>query len=268
MATAPISKKQIIVNRATGSHFYKYSAFIGDRRVWLKDLVLNHRFYAPTLTQLADPSDGRPKLAAQTDDKLFTFLYNSRSGVLGRNPAMSVEEQIRHGLILDVNIRKYGVEQLMPRLEKTMRKEFEDFRVYSMTKRFNNLSLWENYAANHNGYCLEFANDSVFRLANEVNYDDAPEFDISDDDQRSGWFLFYKRIDYRSEEEVRIHVPRMFSGGFVSFDPQHLTRLILGRHMPEADRVLIREWAKQRTPELKVVTALWDSDVQDIRIQD
>lgn len=268
MATAPVLKKEIIVSRATGSHFYKYSAFIGERREWLKDLILNHRVYAPTLTQLADPSDGRPKLAAQTEDKLFTFLYSSRSGVLGRNPEMSVEEQIKHGLILDVNIRKHGVERLMPLLEQTMRKEFVGFRVYSLTKRFNNFSLWENYAANHSGYCLEFANDGVFKLANDVTYENAPEFDLSDHGQRSGWFLFYKRIDYRSEEEVRIHVPRMFSDGLVPFDPQHLTRLILGRHMPEASRALIREWAKQRRPQLKVVTAFWDSDVQDIRIQD
>jgi hypothetical protein len=267
MATAQVSKKQIIVKRATGTHFYKYSAFTCERREWLKDLILNHRFYAPTLTQLADPSDGRTKLAPQTEDTLFTFLYNSRSGVLGRNPSMSVEEQIKHGVILDVNIRKHGVERLMPLLEKTIRKEFEDFRVYSLTKRFNNLSLWENYAANHTGYCLEFANQGIFKVANEVNYEDAPEFDISADDQRSGWFLFYKRVDYRSEEEVRMHVPRMFSG-FVPFDPQHLTRLILGRHMPEADRALIREWAKQRTPELKVMAAFWDDDVRDIQIQD
>jgi hypothetical protein len=148
-----------------------------------------------------------------------------------------------------------------------MREEFESFRVYSLSKRFNNLLLWENYAADHTGYCLEFANKGVFIRANNVTYDDAPEFDISNDDQRSGWFLFYKRVDYRSEEEVRIHVPRIFTGGFVPFDPQHLTRLILGRHMPEADRALIREWAKQRTPKLKVVTAFWDSDVLDIRIE-
>ena len=266
MATAPATK-QIVISRATGTHFYKYSAFIGERREWLKDTILNHRFYAPTLTQLADPSDGRPKLAAQTEDKLFAFLYSSRSGVLGRNPGMSVAEQIKHGMILDVNIKKHGVERLMPILERTIREEFEFFRVYSLSKRFNNLSLWENYAANHTGYCLEFANDGVFRLANNVTYDNAPEFDISNDDQRTGWFLFYKRIDYRSEEEVRMHVPRMFPGGFVPFDPHHLTRLIVGRHMPETDRVLIREWAKQRTPELEVVTAFWDSDDQDIRIQ-
>lgn len=267
MATAP-APKRILVTRATGTHFYKYSAFTDERREWLKDIIFNHHFYAPTLAQLRDPSDGRPKLAPQTEDKLFTFLYNGNGGVLKRNPRMPISEQIKHGIILDVNIKKHGVKPLMADLAKTLRNEFESFRIYSLSQRFNNLSLWENYAADHTGYCLEFVNDGVFTFANNVTYDDAPEFDISDDDQRNGWFLFYKRIDYRSEEEVRIQVPREVLGGNVPFDPKLLKRIILGRHMPEADRSLIREWTKQRTPQLKVVTAFWDSDVQDIRTQD
>jgi hypothetical protein len=267
MATAPVSKKQIIVSRATGTHCYKYSAFVDKRRDWLKDLILNHHLYAPTVKELADPSEAKPRLAPQSEDSVYAFLYNSPMGILGRNPRMSLPEQIWHGMVLEVNLKKYGLDWCMGDLTKVMHKEFEDFRVYSLTKRFNNLSLWENYADSHSGYCLEFANDGVFRLANEVNYEDAPEFDLLDDDQRSGWFLFYKRVDYRSEEEVRMHVPRMFPGGLVPFDPQHLTRLILGRHMPEADRALIREWAKQRIPELKVVNAIWDAHALDIRIQ-
>lgn len=265
MASTP-TLKQIIVTQATGSHFYKYSTLNGERREWLKDTIMNHRFYAPMLKELADPSDGRPKLAPQNEDTMFAFLYGSGAGVLGRNPRMSVEEQIKHGIILDVNIKKHGVEKLMPLLQKTMRDQLETLRVYSLSKRFNNLSLWEHYAANHSGYCLEFANHGIFTLANNVTYDDAPEFDISNDDQRKGYFLFYKRVDYTNEEEVRLHIPR--EHGFVPFDPHRLTRLILGRYMPEADRDLIREWAKQRTPELKVVAAFWDPEVQDIRIQD
>jgi hypothetical protein len=240
--------KQIVLTKASGTHFYKYSAFDGERREWLKDIILNHRFYAPMLTELADPSDGRPKLAAQTENELFEFLYSSSAGVLGRNPGMSVEEQIKHGVILELIIEKHGVEGLMPLFAQSLRDQFGSFRVYSLSKRFNNLNLWEHYAANHSGYCLEFANEGVFELAHDVTYDVAPEFDLSDDNERSGYFLFYKRIDYRSEEEVRMHVPRMFSGGLVPFEPQHLTRLILGRHMPEADRALIREWASSELP--------------------
>jgi len=38
----------------------------------------------------------------------------------------------------------------------------EQFRVYSMTKRWNNLSLWAKYAADHTGYCLEFLNEGLY----------------------------------------------------------------------------------------------------------
>jgi hypothetical protein len=35
----------------------------------------------------------------------------------------------------------------------------EQFRVYSLSRRFDNLSLWPKYAADHSGHCLEFANE-------------------------------------------------------------------------------------------------------------
>lgn len=31
-----------------------------------------------------------------------------------------------------------------------------------MTKRWNNLSLWAKYAADHTGYCLEFLNEGLY----------------------------------------------------------------------------------------------------------
>jgi hypothetical protein len=262
MASAPGP----IVTKATGAHFYKYSGFTDERREWLKDIILNHRVYVPNLTQLADPSDGRPKLAVQSEDNVYEFLYNSPFGILGRNPRMSVEEQVKHGIMLEMSLKKYGAEWCMRNITQLLHKEFEDFRVYSLTKRFNNLSMWEYYAANHSGYCLEFANaGDFFTCANEVTYGDAIEFDILKAEHRSGYWFFYKKIDYRSEEEIRILVPRK-SSGVIPIDPAHLTRLILGRKMPETDGKLIREWAKQRTPELRVVSAFWDAYEQDTRV--
>jgi hypothetical protein len=73
MANALISEKQINVNRATGAHFYKYSAFTGKRRDWLKDLILNHHFYAPTVKELADPSEAKPKLSPQSETACMSF---------------------------------------------------------------------------------------------------------------------------------------------------------------------------------------------------
>jgi hypothetical protein len=252
--------------KATGPHFYKYSAVTGERCEWLKDIILNHRIYVPNLTQLNDPADGRPKFAPKSEDELYALLYSSHSGVLGRNPKMPVEEQIKEGLILDVNLRRYGKDWAMQECIKLFYKEMDPWRVYSLSKRYNNLNLWANYAANHSGYCLEFANaGEFFSLAREVTYDDAVELDLANRKELDGHWFFCKRPEWRAEEEVRVLVPRN-SDGRISFDPHCLTRIILGWKMPEPDRKLICEWAKQRSPELNVVSAFYDESSQVLRI--
>ena len=67
-----------------------------------------------------------------------------------------------------------------------------------------------------------------------------------------------KAQEWSGEEEVRVLVPR-HSPAEQKIESEWLTRLILGWKMPEVDRVEIRAWAKQRSPELKVVEASWDS---------
>ena len=77
---------------------------------------------------------------------MYTFLYNSFSGVLSRNPRLTVEEQVREAVILDVNISLHGAEVLMRGLVKSLNAELEDWRVYSLSKRYDNLNLWAKYA--------------------------------------------------------------------------------------------------------------------------
>lgn len=254
--------------RATGSHFYKYSPFDGKRREWLKDTIVHHRIYVPNLTQLNDPPDGRPKLVGKTEDELYSFLYNGSFGVLKRNSTMSVEEQVKEAVILDVNLRRHGKDLIMRETARLLYQELEDWRIYSLSKRYDNMGLWAKYASDHTGYCLEFANTGdFFSCANEVTYGDPVEFNIEDLAHQNGYWFFHKSRDWSSEEEVRVLVSR-HSPGTISIDPRCLTRIILGWKMAEHDRKLIREWGKHRSPELKVVSAFYDEFDQALRIVD
>lgn len=251
---------------ATSSHFYRYAEFVNGKREWLKEIILEHRLYVPTLPQLNDPADGRPKLARKTEDELFAFLYSSPAGVLGRNPRMSVEDQIREGLVLDYNLKRHGTEVIMRDAVKSFYKELEDWRIYCLSKRWNNMSMWAKYAGCHTGYCLEFANvGPFFGSAKEVAYGGPVEFDITSPEHLDGRWFFHKGEDWRTEEEVRVLVPRR-SPCKTEIDPACLTRLILGWKMADADRKQIREWAEQRSPELEVVDASWDELDQVLRI--
>jgi hypothetical protein len=253
--------------KASGSHFYKYSEFAGEKREWLKEIILESRLYIPRLSQLNDPADGRPKLARKTEDQLYFFLYNSPFGVLSRNPRMTVEEQIKEAVVLDFNLRHHGAEALMHEMAKTLNAELDDWRIYSLSKRYDNLSMWAKYGGNHSGYCLEFANGGpFFGCAKQVSYGDSMEFDISNPDHRNGYWFFCKNQEWSNEEEVRILVPRK-SDCKVQIDPSLLTRIILGWKMAEADRMQIQMWAQQRSSKLKVVKASFDELDQVLRLE-
>jgi len=247
-------------SRATGSRFYRYSS--SEHLEWLKVIILKHELYFPNLSQLNDPADGRPKLALLSSDQLVSFLHND---FIGRNPGLTYDAQEKKLTTLRSVVQRDGPEALMQGLAQSFYAELEDCRIYSLSKRYDNLSLWAKYAANHSGYCLEFANKGPFASACEVTYGEYT-LDVTDLEQRGNpYFFFCKRQEWSNEEEVRILLLRG-SNPIVRIEPSCLTRLILGMHMSDAHRKLIREWAKQRKPELAVVNAYYDELHQVLRL--
>jgi hypothetical protein len=247
--------------KATGSHFYKYSS--PEHLERLRTIILEHELYLPSLDQLNDPTDGRPKLAPLSEDKMVAFLYNS---LLNAHPDLTPEAKKREALTISFNVRHHGLETIQRLLAQSLNKELEGYRVYSLSKRYDNLSLWAKYAAGHSGYCLEFANEGdLFEFAREVMYRDSALMDVANPEHRSGWWFFCKRQEWSNEEEVRVVLPRG-QGSKVKIAPRWLTRVILGRNMSGADRKSIREWAKQREPEMTVVDACYDELDQTIKL--
>jgi hypothetical protein len=254
-----------IPDQATDAHFYKYAEFADKKQERLKEILLEHKLYLPTLDQLNDPADGRPKLAAVSEEKLFTFLYQIRQS---KNPRMSPEQQKYERRVLEHNLKLHGKEVIARELSKSLNNELNDWKIYCLSKRWDNLSLWAKYANDHSGYCLEFANIGPFLTAAKVvRYGEAPEIDPTNREHMDGRWFFCKREVWSNEEEVRVLIPRHSSCKF-QIDPTWLSRLILGWKMAEADKQRIRAWAKERVPELKVVSAIYDPWDQGLKMVD
>jgi hypothetical protein len=150
---------------------------------------------------------------------------------------------------------------------RALNAELQGYRVYSMSKRYDNMGLWAKYAADHTGYCLEFANEGpLFTSAREVAYRDSIPMSVTSLELRSGDWLFCKRPDWSNEEEVRLVLGRGL-GSKVRIEPHWLTRLILGWRMLEDNRREIREWAEQREPQLKLVSASYDDLYQVLTLK-
>ena len=250
--------------KATVPYFYKYSSLATPEQLdRLRVIVQEHELYLPNLDQLNDPADGRPRLATLSEEQMGSFLH--RKLVLN-NPHLSRQRLANEREVIFYNVKQHGTETLHRILTESLHSELKDYRIYSMSKRYNNLSLWAKYAGDHSGYCLEFTNEGpLFERARDVMYEDFLRMDVNNPDHTNGFWFFCKRPEWSNEEEVRLVLPRG-KGSKVKIDPRWLKRLILGKDVSEQKEQVIRAWAGQRVPDLAVVKARYDSVEQTITL--
>jgi len=252
--------------KATAPHFYKYSNAAHPER--LKDILHQHEIYLPNLTELNDDNDGLPRLAMQSEDEMISFIYRQ---FVKNNPDMPKEELQKYELIIRYNVRNHGPAALHPSLVQSLDTQLKDFRIYSMTKRYDMSNLWALYADGHRGYCLEFENvGPMFEHAKDVSYLDLKDMEISitSPDLLNGYFLYCKTRDWECEEEVRLVLSFKDGRSKVRFIPVWLTRIILGKAMSAENKSTIRLWARERKPELAVATTYYDAIRRAIRLRD
>jgi hypothetical protein len=164
----------------------------------LKPVILEHQLYLPSVAQLNDPADGRPKIKTMSVEEMVTFLKNVYIGQ-NRTPALDLLQ--KHEAEIRASIQTHGLEWFQRELSKILNSKMEQFRVYSLSRRFDNPSLWAKYAADHTGYCLEFANEGPLfgEHTMEVIYGVYTPFDVNDPN-KSAISLVYKRPEWSNEE--------------------------------------------------------------------
>ena len=229
--------------KSTSPYLYKYSSPANLDR--LKSILHQHELYLPNLTQLNDDNDGLPRLAAQSEQEMADFLC---SRLRERNPRMSPKQLELEERVIRYNVQLHGPAALHPSIVQLLDEQLKDFRVYSMTKRYDMGNLWAMYAEGHRGYCLEFENvGPLFEYANDVNYLDSKDMEISviDPSLLNGHFLFCKTREWSCEEEVRLVLSRKDGRTKVKLeDPAWLTRIILGKAMSDQNKNTIRLWCR------------------------
>src|SRR5207245_4594873 len=109
----------------------------------------------------------RPKIAMAS---IGEFIRTLQTYYIRSQPQMTPTEEQYHRKMIDFNLRKHGADFVIESFEKGLTREFETQRIYSLSKRPNNLHLWKKYAAKQTGYCLEFRNADVFKEVKEVRY--------------------------------------------------------------------------------------------------
>jgi hypothetical protein len=232
--------------RYKGDFVYKYRTV--EHLDWLEQIVLHNLLYFPTAPELNDPEEARPPLTSSSIDALIDNLTDH---AVETRPHLTNHGLAHHARVIDYNVRRFGTEAVLSQMRRSLEPLLTRFRIYSLSKRPDNLQLWAEYAARHTGYCLEFRNAGLGPIY-EVRYQDDIALDITDDSQLQPYFLFYKMKKWQREEEVRM-IKQQVSDAYSTFNPALLTRVILGGNIASSDETAIRAIAGRRYPPLSVV---------------
>jgi hypothetical protein len=139
------------------THFYKYKA-PPDNLERLRDTIVRHQLYFPLPRELNDPAEARPILDISADDS-EQFLYRQwckGNPSASKGNAEQALEDIREGIAL------MGPDKFYGRMIDGLHEKYARRRIFSLSKRWDNMSMWAKYAGDHRGYCLEFANAGLF----------------------------------------------------------------------------------------------------------
>src|SRR5712692_11147830 len=112
----------------TVSHFYKYKGI--DHLEWLKPLILNHELYIPSVAQLNDPIDCRPKITPMSDEDMLKTLQCADTSWMLRKPSPKRPDKNRKQSPEDHCSTKVN-EELMPPFtladcKRSTREKFEN----------------------------------------------------------------------------------------------------------------------------------------------
>ena len=96
--------------KATVPLFYKYSSLQTPEHVErLRVIIQERELYLPSLDQLNDPADGRPRLAPLSEEQMSSFLYTK---LVQRSPQLSPAELATERAIIFYNVKLHGTEAL------------------------------------------------------------------------------------------------------------------------------------------------------------
>ena len=136
------------------SYIYKYKGISSTTDlIRLLDIINNNRIYLPTSNQLNDPLEGQ-------------MISISTDGYAGHSMSLAADEE-------DMFIRNIK----------------EEYKILSLSERWNNPQLWAHYANCYKGVCLCFSTKGVFGKIEKVEYCEEREYEYTRSDKVLAKFI-------------------------------------------------------------------------------
>ncbi|WP_148242872.1 DUF2971 domain-containing protein [Enterobacter asburiae] len=186
--------KQAFFNKI--NNLYHYQPFKAE---WLKETLVENKIYCSHPADFNDPWDMKP-LIKDLDNEIISreYLEYLTKAMIENN----ISKDSMDRALNDASFLKY-----MSASSAIAHWNFfeENFRVYCLSPKNDNLLMWSHYADKHHGICLEFeTNNIVFGSAWMVEYHDEYPYHSWRSDYDPIRLALTKATCWKYEEEYRI----------------------------------------------------------------
>src|SRR5689334_9574201 len=182
--------------------FFYYTSLKGERKDWLRRLLVQHEIYFRSPSSLNDFREFRPEVSfAATDIEKRQYVKHLLRTEVARKLPPARRLQTAGPLLrrLETNIDPFRQE---------VHRLLQQLGVLSLSDTLDEDLLWAHYADGCRGVCVEFdPNKGLFLMAQKVEYTDTTPVLNRIKDGRDGFLtkaVFTKRISWQHEKEWRV----------------------------------------------------------------
>ena len=182
--------------------FFYYTSLTGERKEWLRRLLVQHEIYFRSPSSLNDFREFRPEITFDaTDVEKREYVRQLLKTDVARKLPPARRLQMAGPMLRRLETHVGPFREEMHRL-------LQQLGVLSLSATSDEELLWAHYADGCRGVCVEFdPNKGLFLMAQEVQYSDAtPAINRIKDDPKD--FLtkavFTKRTLWKYEREWRV----------------------------------------------------------------
>lgn len=243
---------------------YKYGSFEGEGVAYLKEVLLESKIYISNPFDFNDPFECRPRLEIGTSQEDREIAVQEVLSILSKRLPHAPSQKITQ----EASIALSKLSDFYGSLGNQYQLLLEDFGVYCLSAKKDNLLMWAHYGQAHTGYCLEFdaSEGTFFGKAHKVHYQ--KEYPvvrmIPSDPNRGKKGLLTKSSDWAYEEEWRIINPK--GRGHIDFPPHELVGIIFGCKAKAEIAGIIRKMVTSRQYPIKICRAAINSSCYKLDI--
>ena len=236
-------------------HLFKYRSLRGDLKDYVRDLVVDQKFYMASPPTLNDPFEFNPVIdLSATDEQKRRYVRGAMQRLHG-DRARSERRLLAKSFNVSSATGK-GV------LAMSYRTTMDQVGVFSMSAKPLDLLMWPHYADNHAGICVQLAfwgfvtpefvpMPVIYRRERPTTNPllDTPEAMLEK-------AALTKGLPWAYEQEWRIVLNRQ-GGQLIKFETPVVSGVILGARIKPSDRDDVLGWARACRRPMEVFQAFF-----------